>query len=309
MLLMEHIPDVVYVLDEGGMIIAINQAIARYGYQADELIGQSIRFLIVPEDRDLITDVLSDAVAQSRDCSGELEFRLVSKEGPAHRLTSSYTVRFDSTGEFLFLHGIGRQMDDGGQTIHSISGPDQSERQDNRLYAELMQANAELQREIMQWREIERTLRNREADLELEKAGLQETNTALRVLLKRREMDKHDFEDQVMYNVKELILPFMDKLKAVTDDERQQAYLSILESNLNDITGGFSRRLSLDFYKLTSSELKVANFIRQGKRTREIASLLGLSMRTIDAYRQSIRHKLRIQNKRVNLRTFLMSIN
>jgi DNA-binding CsgD family transcriptional regulator len=37
--------------------------------------------------------------------------------------------------------------------------------------------------------------------------------------------------------------------------------------------------------------------------------LLGLSKRTIDAVRQSIRRKLRIQNRRINLRTFLMSIN
>ena len=169
-------------------------------------------------------------------------------------------------------------------------------------------ANEELHKEIVERRETERALRDREAELQTEKANLEETNTALRVLLKRREMDKHEFENQVMHNVKELILPFMDRLKAVTTDERQQAYLSILESNLSDITTAFVRRVSIGFYNLTASELKVANFIRQGKSTREIASLLGLSMRTIDAYRLSIRKKLRIQNKPVNLRTFLMSI-
>jgi DNA-binding NarL/FixJ family response regulator len=106
-----------------------------------------------------------------------------------------------------------------------------------------------------------------------------------------------------------LILPFMDRLKAVTIDERQHAYLCILESNLNDITSAFSRRISLEFYNLTVSERRVANFIRQGKRSREIAALLGLSLRTIDAYRLNIRKKLRILNKRVNLRTFLMSLS
>ena len=131
----------------------------------------------------------------------------------------------------------------------------------------------------------------------------------MRVLLKRREMDKHEFEEQVMYNVKELILPYLDTLKSLTLDERQEAYLSILESNLNDITKAFSRRLALEFHHLTPSEFKVATFIRQGKKSREIASLLGLSLRTVDAYRQSIRRKLRIQNKKVNLRTFLLSIN
>ena len=106
-----------------------------------------------------------------------------------------------------------------------------------------------------------------------------------------------------------MILPYLDTLKTLAADERQQAYLAILESNLGDITKAFSRRLTLDFYNLSPSELKVATFIRQGKKTREIAALLGLSKRTIDAVRQSIRRKLRIQNKQVNLRTFLMSIN
>lgn len=183
------------------------------------------------------------------------------------------------------------------------------EREVKNRTAELIQANRELQREIAERRETEWALREREADLELEKSNLEETNTALKVLLKRRDADKHEFEEQVMFNIKTLVLPYLDRLKNVITDERQKAYLIILESNLNDITSAFTRRLSLEFYNLTSSELKVANFIRQGKKTRQIASLLGLSNRTVDAYRLIIRRKLRIRNRKVNLRTFLMSIN
>jgi PAS domain S-box-containing protein len=309
-LLNNHISDIVFVLDEGGMITAINQAVGRYGYQVDELIGQSIRFLIVAEDRDGLTDVLSEAVARRQDRFGRLKFRIIDRTGTVHRLAIDYAVRFNSHGQFLFMQGIGGAIPPTikGQDIQ-LSAVSELEEQALIRNAELMLANEELHREVIERREAENALKEREAALELEKANLQETNTALRVLLKRREMDKHEFEDHVMYNVKELILPFMDRLKAVTSDERQLAYLRILESNLNDITTAFLRRLSLEFYGLTPSERKVATFIRQGKRTREIASLLGLSMRTIDAVRMSIRRKLRIQNKRINLRTFLMSIN
>jgi PAS domain S-box-containing protein len=309
-LLSNHVSDIVFVLDEGGMITAINPAVSRYGYQVDELIGQSIRFLIVAEDRDCLTDVLSEAVAHKEDCSGRLQLRMIAKARTVHRLAFDYAVRFNSHGQFLFMQGICRPIPPtvNGRDIQ-LSAVSDLEEQALIRNAELMLANEELRKEVTERREAENALKEREAALELEKANLQETNTALRVLLKRREMDKHEFEDHVMYNVKELILPFMDRLKAVTSDERQQAYLRILESNLNDITTAFLRRLSLEFYGLTPSELKVATFIRQGKRTREIASLLGLSMRTIDAVRMSIRRKLRIQNKRVNLRTFLMSIN
>jgi PAS domain S-box-containing protein len=309
-LLADSVAEVVFTLDEGGMIISINPAIARYGYPVDELIGQSMRFLIDPEDRDALTDVLSEADTRKVDCTGSLQLRLVAKTGKIHRVECQYAVRFGPEGQFLFMQGICRS--DGVETpgCDPPAGTgDELDLESRTRYLELARANEEMHKELLEIRAAERALRDREADLELEKSNLEETNTALRVLLKRREMDKHDFEEQVMYNVKEMILPYLDTLRALTVDERQQAYLAILESNLSDITKAFSRRLTLDFYHLSPSEVKVATFIRQGKKTREIASLLGLSKRTIDAVRQSIRRKLRIQNRQVNLRTFLMSIN
>jgi PAS domain S-box-containing protein len=309
-LLTDYISDVVFTLDAGGMIISINPAIARYGYPVDELIGQSMRFLIDPEDRDALTDVLSEADTRKMDCTGLLRLRLVAKAGTVHPVECQYAVLFGPGGQFLFMQGIcssGGAEPSKNDPLSSAAG--ELDLETRGRYFELLRVNEAMHKELLESRAAERAHRDREADLEQEKANLEETNTALRVLLKRREMDKHDFEDQVMYNVKEMILPYLDMLKTLTDDERQQAYLAILESNLSDVTKAFSRRLTLDFYHLSPSELKVAAFIRQGKKTREIASLLGLSKRTIDAVRQSIRRKLRIQNRQVNLRTFLMSIN
>ena len=309
-LLADFITDLVFTLDEGGMIQSINSTVARYGYSVDELIGQSMRFLIHPEDRDALTDVLSEAATQKADCAGSLQLNLVAKTGKIHAVDCQYAIGFSPGGQFLFMQGICRPGD--GQTPDRDPLPADgiaSDMPSGIRYLDLVRANEEMQRELLERRATERALRDREADLEQDKANLEETNTALRVLLKRREMDKNEFEEQVMYNVREMILPYLDTLKTLVADERQQAYLAILESNLGDITKAFSQRLSLDFYNLSPSEIKVAIFIRQGKKTREIAALLGLSKRTIDAVRQSIRRKLRIQNKRINLRTFLMSIN
>jgi PAS domain S-box-containing protein len=309
-LLAEYITDLVFTLDEGGMILSINPTVARYGYSVDELIGQSMRFLVHPEDRDALTDVLSEAATRKADCTGSLRLSLVAKTGKIHAVDCRYAIGFGPGGQFLFMQGIcrpgdGKTPDRDPLTVDGIA----SDMPNGIRYLDLVRANEEMQRELLERRATERALRDREADLELDKANLEETNTALRVLLKRREMDKNEFEEQVMYNVREMILPYLDTLKTLAMDERQKAYLAILESNLGDITKAFSQRLSLDFYNLSPSELKVAIFIRQGKKTREIAALLGLSKRTIDAVRQSIRRKLRIQNKRINLRTFLMSIN
>ncbi|RJQ71734.1 MAG: hypothetical protein C4519_19430 [Desulfobacteraceae bacterium] len=174
--------------------------------------------------------------------------------------------------------------------------------------SELVQANMELHKEVEERRATEKVLREREAELVTEKANLQETNTALKVLLKRREVDKRDLEEQILYNLKKLVLPYLHKMQKACTDEGLKAYLSIIESNLGDITCGFSRRLSLEFYGLSAAELKIANFIRQGKKSWEIAGLLNLSIRTVEASRHNIRRKLRLDNQKVNLRTFLMSI-
>ena len=47
----------------------------------------------------------------------------------------------------------------------------------------------------------------REKELEAQTINLQEVNTALKVLLKQREEDKQELEEEVLFNMQELILP------------------------------------------------------------------------------------------------------
>ncbi len=306
----ENLPDLIYALDEVGMILAVNQAVTAYGYRVEDLIGTSFIDLLYREDRDWVRDEYAQVVKEKKDQIRSQQFRLVSRSGDIRWSEANCIFRFTPQGHFIMQEGVCRDISQSIQNQHvMLRAQMELEEQVRIRTAELVKANEELQREIHDRRNTERSLREREADLEMEEANLQETNTALKVLLKRREVDKHEFEEQVLFNIKELILPYIDKLKQNAADERQLAYLTILESNLNDITGNFTRRLSMDSYGLTSSELKVANFIRQGKRTRDIASLLGISPRTVEAYRLGIRRKMRLQGRKINLRTFLMSIN
>jgi PAS domain S-box-containing protein len=155
---------------------------------------------------------------------------------------------------------------------------------------------------------VEQELREREKELKIKTSILEETNTALRVLLKSRDEDKIELEEKVLLNVKELVAPYLDKLKKSGMDEKQKAYVDILESNLNDITSPFSRNISSKFYNLTPSEIQVANHIKLGRTSKDIAELLNVSPRTIEAHRENIREKIGLKNKKANLRTHLLSL-
>ncbi len=169
------------------------------------------------------------------------------------------------------------------------------------LIEELTQANKKLKQEIEERKRAENALEKKTVHLE-------ETNTALKVLLKRRDEDKTEVEEKVLFNVKELIIPYLDKLKKTPLDDRQSTYLDIVETNMNNVVSPFLRGMSTGYLKLTPQEVQVANLVRQGKRTKEIAELLNLSPKTIDTYRDNIRKKVGLKNKKVNLRTYLLSI-
>ena len=107
--------------------------------------------------------------------------------------------------------------------------------------------------------------------------------------------------------MRQLITPYLEKLKKNRLTDRQNNLLDILESNLNEIVSPFARNFSNSFMKLTPTEIQVANLIRQGETTKEIADLLNLSKKTIEFHRENIRTKIGIKNKKINLRTYLLS--
>jgi len=121
--------------------------------------------------------------------------------------------------------------------------------------AELVQKNLQLTNEIGERRRAEETL-------EIKSQNLEEFNTALKVLLKQREKDKIELEEWVLSNVKNLIMPHVEKLKKASLKTKATAHVSILETNLKDITSSFSQRLSSKYLNLTSKEIQgTVNFI------------------------------------------------
>jgi len=162
--------------------------------------------------------------------------------------------------------------------------------------------------DITKLKRAEAVLSEKEIALQARTTKLEETNTALKVLLQKRDEDKAFMQAQVLSNIKKLITPYFKKLQKGRLDKSQKAYLDIIESNLQQIISAKSIGFSSEYYGLTRAELVVADLIQHGKKTKEIAELLSLSPKTIEVHRNSIRKKLGITNKKVNLQTYLNSM-
>jgi PAS domain S-box-containing protein len=154
----------------------------------------------------------------------------------------------------------------------------------------------------------EESLRANSDELKSKSRTLEEMNSALRVLLKQREDDKNELEERVLASVKELVMPHLEQLKKCLSDQRELTHVQILESNLKGIISPFAQKLSLQFLHLTQKEIQIANLIKEGKTTKEIARFMNLSKFAIDTHRAHLRNKLGLTNKKANLRTYLLSI-
>ncbi|MGA2228583.1 MAG: response regulator [Syntrophobacteraceae bacterium] len=137
---------------------------------------------------------------------------------------------------------------------------------------------------------------------------LKELNIAMGVLLQRAEKDKDALSENVVYNVNKMILPYMDKLQNAYFREEYKAYIEILRANLSEICSPFMKNLSLQYANISSMEVQVANLIKAGRRNKEIASILGVSSNTVMTHRYRLRSKLGLKQSKVNLRSFLNSI-
>jgi PAS domain S-box-containing protein len=163
-------------------------------------------------------------------------------------------------------------------------------------------------RDITERKKAERALREREKELKIQATNLEEVNTALQVLLKRRDEDKKELEEKVLSNVKELVVPYVEKLEKTGLNTSQKTYVDILKSNLNDIISPFIRTLSSTYLNISPTEIQVADLVKQGKTTKEIAALLHSSPRAIEFHRNNLRNKLGLKNTKANLRSYLLSL-
>ena len=145
-------------------------------------------------------------------------------------------------------------------------------------------------------------------ELKLRK-DLQNLNITLEVLLQRAEKETETLSQSIVSNARETILPYIEKLKSLRLPEDAKTYLDLLDSNLSEILSPLTKNLSLSNANISSMEVQVANLVKNGKRNKEIAGILGVSLNTVMTYRFRLRTKLGLKREKVNLKSYLNSID
>ncbi len=167
----------------------------------------------------------------------------------------------------------------------------------------------EIARDITKRKKVETELVDTKEKLINKSIELEETNTTLKILLERVEINKKDHESRILTNIRILIMPYLERLKLCSSSPEQLNYISIMESNLMEIVSSLSTQLSSFIYSLTPKEIEISNLIKEGKQSKEIAEIMKASFETVNCHRQNIRKKLGLNNSKVNLRAFILSLS
>jgi PAS domain S-box-containing protein len=144
-------------------------------------------------------------------------------------------------------------------------------------------------------------------ELEQRKKEVEDANIALKVMLDQHTRTKESIEMQISTKLQELVNPYLDLLRQSGINEKQAETVKIITAHIDSITHQFSPKARKIMLKLSPRETMIADLVRQGKTSKDIAEIFHISLRTVETYRNNLRKKLGINKKKISLRTFLIS--
>jgi len=221
-----------------------------------------------PEDREILANHGREPDNGTNAC--ELDFRIFTRDGRLRWINHTCRPIFDAAGVFLGRRGSNRDIT---------------------------------------WRkEMENKLRLSQAELEEKTLSLERMNMALKAMLDQREIEKQSVETSMVANLKRFVFPYLDSLVAFGLNTQAQSYLNIIRTNIEELIAPTARRLPVIYQDFTPAEVAVADLIREGKSTKDIAGFLKSSPSTVAIHRNNIRKKLGLLNQKTNLQTYLNSL-
>ncbi|TVR86655.1 MAG: LuxR family transcriptional regulator, partial [Spirochaetaceae bacterium] len=172
----------------------------------------------------------------------------------------------------------------------------------------LVESCGSLLADVLQRREMDEILRETTKLLQTQAAELEGKNHALREVLSQIESEKKAVQERAVSYIETYVRPELEHLKmsdrlGTIDRQRIDAVIAGLDEVFSD-DAAFVIELGR---VLTCRELEVAQLIRRGLSSKEIAQQLNLSESTVDRHRNTIRKKLHLNHQGISLMSYLRS--
>jgi PAS domain S-box-containing protein len=295
----ENAGEGIYQSSVSGRILDINPALARFfGYSSPEEMKKSIKdvSLQIYADPQMRRKTLRMVEARGH---AKFEFRFRRRDKTlGWGYTSKHAVR-NAQGKTVYYEGFflditdRKEMEEKLREAHELL-----ERRVIERTKKIAQLNKNLALDIAKRKKIEKELKRRSVKLE-------EFNITLRTLLEQREIDRKALERQIMTNIDDLIIPCIERLKDTALTKQANSLIQSLQDNLQTLASPFLSKIKASVH-LTSTELQIANFIKKGKRSKEIGAIMKLSAGTVDFHRNNIRKKVGIRGEKISLQAYLL---
>ena len=136
---------------------------------------------------------------------------------------------------------------------------------------------------------------------------MMEQNIALRVLGTQLSNDSDLVINEISMKINSLILPLLETAISKTTGTEQKNDLILIEQHINQLIEPFLRKLPLEMLNLSPREIQLATYIREGRTSKEISSILCISKKTVDFHRANLRKKFKLTDGQ-SLQSYLLSL-
>lgn len=281
--LLESISDGVFRLDASGRFVYMNRSgLQRTGLTEENLRASRFIDMVSPDEHRKVRDHLRNAI--KGDAVPPFELKYVNRKGRTIYVEIRYRPIFEGT-KVVGIAGISRDITDRKEAEQTI-----------------LNAKERLEQLVeMRTRELE----EQSGQLAFRTRNLEEMNTALNVLLRKLENDKQEIEYNIRANLQESLLPSLENLKNGNLSERQKACIAAMEQAVYAIATPFLKNLRLRHKNLSPKEIQVAGLVKEGRTTKEIATILNISVKAVEFHRYNIRKKLHLTRKKISLASYL----
>lgn len=167
---------------------------------------------------------------------------------------------------------------------------------------ELIKINKKLSNEISENKKIHRALKHSELRLRRQQQSLKDKNAALRAVIEQIELEKSSIKNEISCNVDLVISPLLERLRL---EENVSSLSELIQHHIQKITSPYGITLNKIKHQLTPREIEICNMVKANLSSKEIATILRISVKTVEKHRRNIRKRLKIDKRKINLTSYL----